>query len=313
MERCGPRFADALLGTVAYQELLFPNGSMEAVLSVYEDATGAAFSNSCVVAAVDSVLTLLPSGQRVVVLEVGAGSGGTASSVLPLLDGVRDPYIFTDVSTVFLNQAKKRFSGYSLLESALLNIDSDPRLQGFASHQSDICISTNCLHATPFMRNTLTHCRQLLCDDGTLIANELVRINATWQITFGMTDGWWFLSEGGDPGRVGQDSPLLGWRQWESLLADCDFYQSHCMQGAAFLASQVVIVAKAGAPPHVAILSSADSRAHLVSGGLGGLGLLTARLLIEAVASQLVLSSRSDRVVAGSDADWACFVPIKEA
>ena len=40
------------------------------------------------------------------------------------------------------------------------------------------------------------------------------------------------------------------------------------------------------------------------SGGLGGLGLLTARLLVNAGAKQIVVSSRSDRVVAGSEADW---------
>ena len=33
-ERCGPHFAEALTSTVAYQELLFPGGSMEAVLPV---------------------------------------------------------------------------------------------------------------------------------------------------------------------------------------------------------------------------------------------------------------------------------------
>ena len=304
-ERCGPRLADALLSTVAYQELLFPNGSMEVVLPMYEDSVISSFYNACVVVAVETVLTLLPLGQRVVALEVGAGSGGTASSVLPILDGGRDRYIFTDVSNVFLNQAKVRFGGYTLLEPALLNIDSDPRLQGFASHQCDICIATNVLHATPCMRNTLTNCRQLATHEGTLIINEGMHTSAMAQITFGMTDGWWLFSESCDAERVGQNSPLLYWRQWESLLADCDFYQTQRMHGGTFLQSQAVIVARAIEPTHPGISSPTGSGAHLLSGGLGGLGLLTARLLIEAGARQLVLSSRSDRVVSGSEADWA--------
>ena len=60
--------ADALSGKVAYQELLFPGGSMEAVLPVYEDTVSAAFYNGCVVSAVESVLALLPAERCVVAL-----------------------------------------------------------------------------------------------------------------------------------------------------------------------------------------------------------------------------------------------------
>ena len=43
---------------------------------------------------------------------------------------------------------------------------------------------------------------------------------------------------------------------------------------------------------------------NFVSGGLGGLGLLTGRLLVEGGAAQVVLSSRTDRVALGSEGDW---------
>ena len=168
-ERCGPRFADALTGAVAYQELLFPGGSMEKVLPVYEDSPSSAFYNGCVVAAVEAVLALMPAGRRITVLEVGAGSGGTASSVLPLLEGVCERYIFTDVSEVFLRQARGRFADFSFVEYMLLNIDADPRLQGLAPHQCDLVIATNVLHATPFMRTTLRNCGQLLRAGGMLV------------------------------------------------------------------------------------------------------------------------------------------------
>eukprot|EP00966_Prymnesium_polylepis_P223182 5163139-Prymnesium_polylepis.1 len=39
VERSSPRLRDALCGAIAYQELLFPGGSMGAVLPVYEQAT----------------------------------------------------------------------------------------------------------------------------------------------------------------------------------------------------------------------------------------------------------------------------------
>jgi hypothetical protein len=85
-ESTGPRFADALASVVAYQELLFPGGSMDAVLPVYETAVVAVFFNDCIVAATKAILASLNELRAVVVLEVGAGTGGTASSLLPVVD-----------------------------------------------------------------------------------------------------------------------------------------------------------------------------------------------------------------------------------
>ena len=166
-------------------------------------------------------------------------------------------------------------------------------------------VATNVLHATPFMRNTLHHCEQLLRPAGLLIVNELLAVSAFVQITFGLTDGWWLFSECRDAERVGQDSPLLSWRQWESLLFDSGFEASHCMQGDGFLRDQAVVVAQVASRVGAERPASLASGAHFFSGGLGGLGLLAARVLIEGGARQLVLSSRSDRVVAGSEGDWA--------
>ena len=296
---------DALVGAVAYQELLFPAGSMEAVLPVYEEAVVGTFYNACVVAAVEAVVALLADGQRVVALEVGAGTGGTASSVLPVLEGACARYVFTDVSEAFLRHARTRFSDFGFVEYALLNIDADPRLQGFAPHQCAAVVATNVLHATPFMRNTLRNCEALLCTAGVLVVNEAVRTAAFAQITFGMTDGWWLFGESGDPERVGQESPLLSWRQWEALLATSGFRRVERTQGDTFLRGQAVIVAQRSAPSTSGGEALLGGGAHVMSGGLGGLGLLMARLMVEGGARQLVLSSRSGRVVAGSERDWA--------
>lgn len=59
IERSGPQFADALSGAVRYQELLFPGGSMEAVLPVYEQTAVSVFFNGCVVAAIETIIALL--------------------------------------------------------------------------------------------------------------------------------------------------------------------------------------------------------------------------------------------------------------
>ena len=307
-EAVGPRFGDALSGAVAYQELMFPGGSMELVLPLYEDGVAMSFYNGCIVAAVKAVLSLLPNGRRMILLEVGAGSGGTASSILPMLEGACERYQFTDVSDVFLRQARIRFADSAFLEYALLNIDADPRLQGFAMRQCDVIIGTNVLHATPSMRNTLLNCQLLCRAGGRMVVNEVLATNAFAQMTFGMTDGWWLFSECQDPERVGQDSPLLSWRQWQALFVDSGFRDTHCMQGTGFLNGQAVLVAQRSTPTEMD-QSGLHGVAALVTGGLGGLGLLTARMLAEQSNTRmLVLLSRSGRAQAGSQLDWDTLV-----
>ena len=68
---------------------------------------------------------------------------------------------------------------------------------------------------------------------------------------------------------------------------------------------QAVIVAQSSPPLCNRAPVALDDGAHFFSGGLGGLGLLTARALVEGGARQLILSSRSDRVMVGSESDWA--------
>ena len=183
---------------------------MDTVRPVYQEGVVAGFYNECVVAAVREIVDALPEARLLRVLEVGAGTGGTAASVLPALRNACSCYTFTDVSDSFMRAAREMFGAeYPFVEYELLNIDSDPRLQGFASAQYDLIISTNCLHATPFMRNTLRNCRQLLAPGGLLVINDAQPTSAFVQITFGLTDGWWLFHECGDEERIGYHSPLI--------------------------------------------------------------------------------------------------------
>ena len=93
---------------------------------------------------------------------------------------------------------------------------------------------------------------------------------------------------------------------WRSLLGESGFQRVHLMRGGGFLCNQAVMVARAGRGGEQ---RSPEPRlepelAHLFTGGLGGLGLLTSRLLVSLGATRLVLSSRSGRVQHGSEGDW---------
>lgn len=83
--RCGERLADVLRGTCDALQLLFPGGSTQAAEDLYERAPAFRIYNAMVANAIATAVEGLPSTQRVRVLEIGAGTGGTSAFVLPLL------------------------------------------------------------------------------------------------------------------------------------------------------------------------------------------------------------------------------------
>ena len=103
--------------------------------------------------------------------------------------------------------------------------------------------------------------------------------------------------------RVGQPCPLLSWRQWESLLSDCGFVRPNSVRGKD--GGQAVIMALGNARLPDRMDAAARRGTYIVTGGLGGLGLLTARVLVkECVPRLITLLSLSGRARTGSEVDW---------
>jgi len=58
------------------------------------------------------------------VLEIGAGTGGTTTHVLPILGKYFESYTYTDISPSFFESAKTKFSAWSdKLKFSVLNIE----------------------------------------------------------------------------------------------------------------------------------------------------------------------------------------------
>ena len=82
------------------------------------------------------------------VLEIGAGTGGTTATVLPVLrssygERMYRSYTYTDVSPGFFPAAKERFKDYPNVEYAVLDISKDPLEQGFKPKAFDLVIACN--------------------------------------------------------------------------------------------------------------------------------------------------------------------------
>ncbi|TXC66095.1 methyltransferase [Piscinibacter aquaticus] len=162
LRRCGPELARVLRGAQDPLQLLFPGGSLEEARKLYVESPYAQTYNRALGEALKAAIARLPEGSPLRVLEIGAGTGGTTTYVLPLLPAQRTTYTFTDLSPLFLERAAEQFAAFPFVRHALLDIERDPVEQGFEAAGFDIVIAANVLHATADLRRTLAHARRLM-------------------------------------------------------------------------------------------------------------------------------------------------------
>ena len=116
VEACLRALPEILTGKRLATDVIFPNGSMHLVEGVYQGNAGADYFNGVLadtaVAYVRERLARDPSAE-IRILEIGAGTGGTTSAILPALapfnDRIRE-YCYTDLSQAFLMHAEQRYA-----------------------------------------------------------------------------------------------------------------------------------------------------------------------------------------------------------
>lgn len=275
--RCSAALDQVLAGAVDPLDLIFPNGDMSAAETVYTTAPFAQVGNALAVAAIESIVNGRGSGMPLRVLEIGAGTGGTTASILPLLPADTD-YVFTDLSSAFFDRARSRFRDYPNVRYELLDAEQAPSSQGFAARQFDLVIASNALHATQDLAESLRHASQLLSERGVLLLIEGLEPSRWVDLVFGLTDGWWRFNDT----NLRPDYPLLRAAQWRNLLPSCGFGSVDVvgMRAAQAAGSSVVdllnqglVIAQAAPLADVATVATRRRPANwLVLGDRGGVG-----------------------------------------
>jgi acyl transferase domain-containing protein/acyl carrier protein len=238
--RCGRSFAEVMRGKADPLALLFPAGSLDLAAQLYSETPEAQVFNSLVRDAVAKAVENLPHGKKARILELGAGTGGATSFVLPGLRLDRSEYFFTDLSPVFLRKAAERFKAFDFVSYRLCDIERGPQEQGFESGFFDVVIAVNALHATSDMRLSLNNARRFLSPGGTMILLEGTAPERWIDITFGLTDGWWAFRDTD----LRASYPLLSRRQWIEILKDTGFEDPTAVPGSFDLSHQAVVIAR---------------------------------------------------------------------
>lgn len=221
VRHCGALLAPVLRGEESPLETLFPGGSFDLAEDLYEWSATMRYVNALAAAAVASFCETIPTGRRIRVLEVGAGTGGTTSALLPVLPADRVQYSFTDVSDVFFDRARGRFAGRVAMTFGNLDLDQDLPTQGYLTAGIDIVVAANALHASIDLQAALRRLRDLLAPGGILILVESTTHFAWFDMTTGLIEGWQHFAD-----HLRQDQPLLSAPAWLAALADAGFEQA---------------------------------------------------------------------------------------
>jgi acyl transferase domain-containing protein/NADPH:quinone reductase-like Zn-dependent oxidoreductase/NADP-dependent 3-hydroxy acid dehydrogenase YdfG/acyl carrier protein len=215
--RCGAYLTDILRGDVDPRELLFSEADRHHVEAFYTDTPQARLQGRYARAALAEAVAAWPSDRPLRVLEVGAGTGGVTSALLPLLPPHLTQYLYTDVSASFFPRAQARFSPYDFVEYRTLDLESDLGEQGYEDGGYDIVVAANVLHATSDLRATLHRAGSLLAEGGLLLAVES-HDQEVLGPCFGLLDGFWAFTDSDL-----RSSPLLRREDWAPLLQQCGF------------------------------------------------------------------------------------------
>ncbi|KAK4498658.1 hypothetical protein PRZ48_009168 [Zasmidium cellare] len=172
----------------------------------------------------DIVKQLAHKNPRVQILEVGAGTGSLTKRVLPALgpddtDCLVSHYDYTDISAGFFPEAQELFKPWSnRMQYKKLDIERDPKAQGFEDGAYDIVLASQALHATRDMVKTLQNVHRLLKPDGKLLMVEFTRSVVDGQLIFGLLPGWWLAVE---PER--EWAPTVEPDLWQRVLKEAGF------------------------------------------------------------------------------------------
>ncbi|NUO79142.1 SDR family NAD(P)-dependent oxidoreductase [candidate division KSB1 bacterium] len=221
-KRCCEELAQALRGDVDPLQLLFPGGSLADTEQLYQEAPNSKAFNLILQNAVAAALKNLPEDRTLRVLEIGGGTGGTATRVLPILPAERTEYVFTDIGQLFTARAAQKFKDYPFVRYQVLDISADPETQGFALHRFDLVIAANVLHATSDLRRTLSHVQKLLASQGLLVLLEGTMPQRFGDLTVGLTEGWWSYTDRD----LRADYALLSENKWLDLLTSMNFTEA---------------------------------------------------------------------------------------
>ncbi len=192
LKRCGSELASILKTPSLALGVLFQD---DTIRQWFESSTTYSFFLDVMAESIAEIFRQVPSDRVVRILEVGAGTGAFTSHLVKLLPPDRVEYVFTDISTSFFGRAKEKFADYPFIKYRTLNLEEDPRSQGFAACEFDLIVADDVVHATRDLSVSLENLKRLLTPGGWLALVEVTNCPQWMDLVFGCLDGWWRFTD----------------------------------------------------------------------------------------------------------------------
>lgn len=223
----GAELANVLSGKTKGIEVLFPEGSSERVAGIYKGTPITDEWSRLVAGLIGGFVRekIRNGAEKIRLLEIGAGTGGTTEFVLPALAdfGGKVEYVFSDISSDFVNRARSKYSEkFPFVKFLVLDVQKMDAISVVSKSGGplDLVVAANVLHAVRDVRSTLESVKSLLGPGGFLALSELAQSRLFYDLSFGLLDGWWAFE---DPTRRLPNSPLLDGSRWRAVLAEAGF------------------------------------------------------------------------------------------
>ena len=208
-------------------QVLFASGGADLLDQFYGDGLITSPWLAAIGSAVEEAARQLPEGRGLRILEIGAGTGGLASQVLPLLERGLHSYVFSDVSAAFFPSARQKLAAFPEVEFKNFDLEKSGAEQGFEPGSFDIIVGTNVVHAVSDVRGALGHINDLLAPGGSLLFVDVATPHLWLNAVFGLTSGWWRFTDRD----LRPKHPLLERSQWEKVLRESGFSETASLSG----------------------------------------------------------------------------------
>ncbi|MCR8978417.1 SDR family NAD(P)-dependent oxidoreductase [Brevibacillus laterosporus] len=235
-------------GGVLATDILFPNSTMKLVEGIYKhnpvsDYFNEVLSNTVVAYIQNRIEQKNP--ERIRILEIGAGTGGTSAMVFEKIKHYQEfveEYRYTDISKAFLIHAENEYGpSIPYLNYQTLNVEEPITNQNIHTGAFDIVIAANVLHATKNICQTLRNAKSALKKHGLILLNEMSENTLFTHLTFGLLAGWWLYE---DPWLRIPGCPGLYPHQWQDALEREGFHSIFFPALQAHELGQQIIVAE---------------------------------------------------------------------
>ncbi len=284
-------------------QVLFTGAGAELLEQFYSDGVLTSHWLAAIAAAVSEAARGLPEGRGLRILEIGAGTGGLTSQVLPALERGLHSYTFSDVSAGFFSAAAQKLAAFPEVEFKVYDLEKPAAAQDFAAGSYDFIIGTNVLHAVADVRATLRELHGLLAPGGSLVFMDTASPQLWTETVFGVTSGWWHFTDRD----LRPEQPLMQRATWERALREAGFEETASLPGlmGPVGEGQVALFARKAFTPSVQSVPSVDldPASWLIFADSTGVGEALATRL-RAAGSEVRVATRGAKFAASKSGDF---------